>query len=398
MRWCLGGINAVVRTEESAALGTFDGVPILTSRAPTTRMPLIDYLLLTPLDEEWRSIKRVLAPKVEPLPKDAISYYLFTQPVDRPGVGQGEYLFVAASIGHRTPGQSQTGIFATHAIGHWQPARVLLMGIAGSLDPANLKLGDVVVPDEIFGYEVGDARGKSLTFRPTHHQTGALDLDRVRAFITDTDDYEAWQEECVAAAKKLLGRKKLEPPRVHIEPVASGNLVVKSVAFGRKLQSEISKKIQAVEMEAVGVWHAVYHDADCKKALMLRGISDYSDTGKAKLEKATKGAWRTYAAGNTARLLRAITRRGHAKPVSSPFDLDMSFGPFSRFRQSGIPRIDFKIIGAQDVSFQHLIMELTRFRGHFSMLVEREIHDAPRSSRVPAGIPAEADRAGRSRP
>lgn len=42
-------------------------------------------------------------------------------------------------------------------------------------------------------------------------------------------------------------------------------------------------------------------------------------------------------------------------------------------------------------------LELTRFRGHFPMLVEREVHDAPQSRCIPAGIPAEADRAGRLR-
>jgi transposase len=42
-------------------------------------------------------------------------------------------------------------------------------------------------------------------------------------------------------------------------------------------------------------------------------------------------------------------------------------------------------------------LELTRFRGHFSMLAEREVHDVPQSRCIPTGIPAEADRAGRSR-
>jgi fermentation-respiration switch protein FrsA (DUF1100 family) len=36
-------------------------------------------------------------------------------------------------------------------------------------------------------------------------------------------------------------------------------------------------------------------------------------------------------------------------------------------------------------------LELTRFRGHFPMLDEREVHDAPQSRCIPAGIPAEAD-------
>jgi hypothetical protein len=39
----------------------------------------------------------------------------------------------------------------------------------------------------------------------------------------------------------------------------------------------------------------------------------------------------------------------------------------------------------------YIELELTRFRGHFALLEMREVHDVPQSSRVSAGIPAEAD-------
>ena len=42
-------------------------------------------------------------------------------------------------------------------------------------------------------------------------------------------------------------------------------------------------------------------------------------------------------------------------------------------------------------------LELTRFRGHFSILALREVHDAPQSPCICAGIPAEVDRAGARR-
>jgi 3-oxoacyl-[acyl-carrier protein] reductase len=43
-------------------------------------------------------------------------------------------------------------------------------------------------------------------------------------------------------------------------------------------------------------------------------------------------------------------------------------------------------------------VELTRFRGHISMLVLKEVHDAPQSPCLPAGIPAEDGRVGSRRP
>ena len=33
---------------------------------------------------------------------------------------------------------------------------------------------------------------------------------------------------------------------------------------------------------------------------------------------------------------------------------------------------------------QTVVLELTRFRGHFSMLCWKEVHDAPQSFRIPA--------------
>ena len=48
-------------------------------------MPLVDYLLLTPLDEEWRTVRSILAPKkINTYQTDPITYYLWKQPVKRP--------------------------------------------------------------------------------------------------------------------------------------------------------------------------------------------------------------------------------------------------------------------------------------------------------------------------
>lgn len=317
-------------------------------------MPLIDYLLLTPLDEEWNSIRQALAPDLTSRPIDEITYYRWKQAVNQPDYAVGDYLIVAASMAEKTPGQALAGVFSKRAIDRWKPARVVLMGIAGSLEPTRLQLGDVVVPNEIFGYEVGDVKGNNTTFRKTVNQLDALGLDRVRSFRNDPTAYAAWQSECLSAGNELLGSIG-RPPQLHIAPVASGNNVVKAVWFGRKLQKDINAKIAAVEMEAVGLWRALYQDVKHTDALMIRGVSDYADSKKGKLEKTTKGAWRSFAAANAARLLRAIWRRGPVPPLSSNYKLNLSLGPYDRFRQADLPNIDIKKIGTQAVAFPHLL-------------------------------------------
>lgn len=321
-------------------------------------MAFIDYLLLTPLDEEWRTIRNILCPDYEAV-KDvqvgAITYYAWKQPVNRPPDTVGDYLIAAAPMSKKTPAQSKAGNVTTQGVGHWKPNRVTMLGIAGSLEPDRLKLGDVVVPEEIFGYEVGDVVGRNFTFRPTLDQTGALDFDRVRAFYNDPVQYPRWQQECLAAAKEMGLKKLKRPPQLHLEPVASGNFVVKSVTHGRKLRKEINSKIAAVEMEARGMYQALYMEAQRRDALMIRGISDYADTNKSKLEKQSNDGWRAFSVANAARLLLALWRRGPIPPISPEYQLNLSKGPRTLFRQKDIPNIEQKAPGAQSIVFPYLL-------------------------------------------
>jgi nucleoside phosphorylase len=319
-------------------------------------MPLVDYLLLTPLDEEWRTVRKVLVPKkINPYQTDPITYYLWKQPVNRPPYAVGEYLIVAAPMFRRTGGEALASVITSHGVSHWKPNRVVLMGIAGSLEPDTLMLGDVVVSDEIHGYEVGDAEVGGLDFRPTFNQIGAQDFDRARAFRDDPKAYKKWQEECMKAAP-AIGLNGLErPPELHLEAIASGNFVVKSRDFGKQLKAKISPKIKAVEMEARGLFQALYMNARRTDALMIRGISDYADERKAELEKTTKDAWRTFAAANAARLLRTFWRRGTAQPISPDYQLDLTMGPFTRFHQAGVANIEYKHAGGQDNAFPNLL-------------------------------------------
>src|ERR1044072_1727011 len=319
-------------------------------------MPLVDYLLFTPLDEEWRTVRSVLCPKkVNAIQTDPITYYLWKQSVKRPPHAVGDYLIVAAPMFRRTGGEALAGVITAHGVSEWKPSRVVLVGIAGSLEPERLQLGDVVVSDEIYGYEVGDAEAGGLSFRPTFNQIGALDFDRVRAFRDDPVAYPKWQQECLGAAR-LVGLGELaRPPELHLEAIASGNNVVKSRAFGRQLQEKISSKIKAVEMEARGLYQALYIHARRTDALMIRGVSDYADETKTELEKKSKDAWRTFAAANSARLLRTLWRRGPVQPISPDYQLDLTLGPYTRFKQQGVPNIEFKHVGAQDNAFPTLL-------------------------------------------
>lgn len=114
-------------------------------------MHLVDYLLLTPLDEEWRTVRNVLCPvhqNITDRPIDQITYFLWRQPVNRPPYTVGDYLIVGARMSRKTPGQALASVITKDSVRQWRPNRVVLLGIAGSLE-RELQLGDVVVSEEI---------------------------------------------------------------------------------------------------------------------------------------------------------------------------------------------------------------------------------------------------------
>ncbi|HWK03793.1 MAG TPA: hypothetical protein VNS58_09180 [Puia sp.] len=327
-------------------------------------MPLTDYLLLVPLDEEWKKIWNVLSPigkAIKPSKKNnSMSYYAWNYPtLQDPGSNineDGNYLIAGAAMSRKTPGQAYAASFTMQALDAWHPSRIVMMGIAGSLEPKRLLLGDVVVSDKIFGYEVGDAE-RTLKFRRTVNQSGALDLDRVRAFLGHDELYTAWQKQCLLAAKKLpkLAQKYVHPPTLHIENTASGNYVVKSKKFAENLKKQLDWSIAAVEMEATGLFQALHLKAGLSNALMIRGISDYADGKKEKLDKKSHNSVRAWASGNAARLLKALWQTVPFIPISSRYKFDMHKGHPSRMRQANIPDIEYKQLKSQSLSFPNLL-------------------------------------------
>jgi nucleoside phosphorylase len=324
-------------------------------------MSLIDYLVLAPLRQEWREVRRVLAPAANrdnEVQHDAQTYIGWTQRA-RTNQYRGDYLLAGAQMALWTPGGALASAIAKTAVDHWHPRRVLLVGIAGSIAPDRVQLGDVVVPPEVHGYEIMDAVGDSFTMRATKDKPGTLDLSRISAFQDDAKSYQRWQESCLDDATNPKLRKAItRPPELHLEPIASGNKVVKSVEFANRLRNEVDQWIVAVEMEARAVHQAVYAGTHRSDVLTVRGVSDYANGDKSRLDGETKGAWRTWAAANAARLVKAILRRGVSAPISDAYSFDLTRGPYSRFALVN-PRIAFRHVGSQQLAFPGFLRRVT---------------------------------------
>src|SRR5689334_13077764 len=147
-------------------------------------MPIIDYLILTPLDEEFQAFRDAWPAALDEITVGKTRFYrgLFAHE-DR------SVLIVASSTGDM--GHSWSGVFASEALRIWNPANVIQIGIAGSLVGGKLPLGDVIVPQEVMGYDIGEAvdrkKGAKFSFRPTGRQVDFALMGAARALCNDKD-------------------------------------------------------------------------------------------------------------------------------------------------------------------------------------------------------------------
>jgi nucleoside phosphorylase len=280
-------------------------------------MAIIDYLILTPLDEEFQAFREAWPAPLEETTVDKTRFYRGLFAHDGRSV-----LVVASAMGDM--GQAWSGVFASEALRIWNPANVIQIGIAGSLVGSKLPLGDVMVPQDVIGYDVGEAIDKKsrveFSFRPTGRQTDFALMGAARALYNDKSDYSAWRKDA-----KKINAKEGKPavtrlPSLHIgakEVIASGNFVMKSSNFARQLKDRIHPKLRAVEMEAKGLFDAVRLARPGVATLIVRGISDQAGPDKEIVDDATGGSYRRACVRAATRFVAALINRELRFPTSA---------------------------------------------------------------------------------
>jgi nucleoside phosphorylase len=191
---------------------------------------------------------------------------------------------------------------------------LVCLGIAGGLS-SDVNIGDVCYSDRII--DVYDnakitekKRGKiEIEFSPNNYLTDrqiVASFNFCRTLPELQPKYLSWQESRLQAAKKLIpgtftGRDG--PQQIAAPNTISGKVVCASVSKSPGYNEAILKlerKILAIETESGGVFEA----AGNVPAVAIRGISDYADLDKNKLEKETHGNARALAAQNASHFLK----------------------------------------------------------------------------------------------
>jgi nucleoside phosphorylase len=267
-----------------------------------------DLVIITALEKEAKAVvSRLEDHRVERFEaRDIRTYHCGTIPIQ-----DTERAYRVVVVLLPSMGETSAATAVTDAIARWNPSFVLMVGIAGGIPQDDLDLGDVVVADQIIGYEYGKVTEDGIEPRDRVYPVSALLLDRVRSFWDDS-----WAQQvniprpdnATRAVSKLV-----------IGPIASGNKVIASTEFRQRLKTRWPKLV-ALEMEGEGVFAAVFDRPQIRNALVIRGICDMADERKS-------DEWQEYAADVAATFTVCFLKSGPVEPLATTPAVPAPIGP-----------------------------------------------------------------------
>ncbi len=281
---------------------------------PSGNKPRVDIGIVIALEEEFRE----LTPQIE------------TRPYYNPDIKQYYYLFERSSanatlVPYRcvvtfmgTMGPTDAGMVGDRLIAQFNPTTIVSIGIAGSMDK-DVLAGDVVVADQTDEYlasskalEAKDKQDWDIQFSGNPYKSDpAYVAHAMHLKYAHTGAARNWEDSSWRKLSEWIGSVSTEAlisqrligkvPGIHTGHIASGPIVGAANQFVQWLKERRDRKFLALEMESGGVLNAAHKRA--VSSLIIRGISDYSDERKTKLDEIGRGALRRYAMNNALALL-----------------------------------------------------------------------------------------------
>ena len=240
----------------------------------------IDVVIITALDKERNAVQRYLDKFQQ------IESNIFNLPHNDTN---SSYRVALLCVGKM--GSVEAGIATTTAIADFNPSIVILVGIMGGVKGDDRNLGDLIVADQIVGYE----------------QAKINDIDIERRYEVHRPNNELLE----ATKNSVLTISPTVPspnsqntiPNIHWGLVASGEKVIADSKTIPELQKSWSKVI-GVEMESYGVALAIYNAESRPRFLMVKSICDWANSEK-------NDNWQEYSADVAAEYVVSFLRSNH---------------------------------------------------------------------------------------
>jgi nucleoside phosphorylase len=267
--------------------------------------------IVVALREEFREVFARIQSRATPVFKDDIdqNYYVFET-----GTGNTSYRCATTFIGGM--GIDKAALAGDRLMADFHPATIVNIGIAGSMDP-DVRAGDVVVAAQCNNY-LATAKAIAGKYAATFDfQLSGDPYKSTPAYIAhvrnlefaNAESMQKWREGCSQRLsdlgpnqERLLAEGFVSgAPIIHEGNIASGSIVGASEVFAEWLKDRGDRKYLAIEMEAAGVMAAAFTRST--KTLVIRGISDFSDSRKSELDRSYNGSLRRYGMNNAIDLL-----------------------------------------------------------------------------------------------
>ena len=219
---------------------------------------------------------------------------------------QGQQLYVGCIgdcqvVGYSglSMGRVPAAVATCKMIQTYEPDHIIVTGIAGAFRSKGIRLGDVLVPTQIFDvarrkvYEEESPTGSRKvhhSFRPVVYHVNSYAVK----FILQSGDFDSdgWQ----GTAARLSGYRHGRVPQLQAEcDILCSDEVVATEEW--RAQFKPFDSAIGVEMEAGGVCAALERDRVAKGVSVLRGVSDFANVAK------SDDKWRRIAVTNVAELL-----------------------------------------------------------------------------------------------
>jgi len=293
-------------------------------------MPVVDFGIITALQEEFEVLQRLIPDLKQDRGSNGLWYRAQIQ------ADSGHTYSVVASVQDQM-GPLDAANLTTRMIDRWDPAYILLVGIAGSF-ASDVNLADILVSQQVFYYDPGKVKGSHIHYRPQGYPASValtrqleairLDANALKQLRADTTESASRLARAATRAKggnRIAKSLLAHEPQIHFGTVASGSLVIAS-AKKRKELLQLHGKILGTEMEGAGLMHsAYYHREFPTPAIVIKGVSDPSNKTKDRLDRL--GHWRMLAKENPVRLALAMIRRGRFRPVETDqYEIDLTVG------------------------------------------------------------------------
>jgi nucleoside phosphorylase len=263
-------------------------------------------------------------------------------------------------------------LLTQRVIKQWDPAHIVLVGIAARFDQ-DISLGDIIVSQQVFYYNPAKATIEGIKYRPQGYPCGLTLIRQAEFFRTDEVALGEWRSQAAKTAEIEADKLVADPPkspvsapaidldaaqaelRSHVPKIfygtlASGSWVIDAPAKQKELLA-LHGKILGAEMEGAGMMLAVWDAETPPSAVVIKGISDYAD-GK-KSQQDVKKYWRLLATENSFRMALGIMLRGRIRPLNADkFQLKPTAGSVMEARQV-IPK---KSVGCANLCFPQLVI------------------------------------------